>query len=273
MSHFSNNFFPSENFSNIKEIVETFGSHLNIDLQQRGVEFTQLFGPYNHLRESLLEKMPAMTINKINGSSSNGEMMDDELPRISSEKMILNNNNNNTKTNTDTLLDLLGSGDDIISAPMTIPTTNNTAAPASNLLDLLGDIDISTPAMPAIINNNNNNNDITTPVITMSILDDNENTKISESLFNINGSGNAQTGNYDLGLDFLSTTQTNAKITTAFDKNDLLITFATTRKSDYVEVVMTTTNNSMDTLEQYLFQVSDLFCSMCLSSANLSHFD
>lgn len=202
--------------------------------------------------------MPAMTINRINGLSSNGEMLEDEIPRITSEKMIISSSN--IKSNTDTLLDLLGSGDDIISTPMTIPTTNNIVAPASNLLDLLGDIDISTPAIP-VINNNNNNNDLTSPV-TMSILDDNENTKISENLFNLNVSGNPQTGNYDLGLDFLSTapsTESTAKITTAFDKNDLLITFATSRKSDYIEVMMTTTNNSMDTLEQYLFQASCLF--------------
>jgi len=236
-------------------------------LQQRGVEFSQLFGQYSHLRESLLEKMPAMTINKINGTNSNGDIMEDELPRITVEKTV----NNIVKSNTETLLDLLGNGDDIISPPIQT-TLTTTIVPASNLLDLLGDIDISAPAMP-IMNNNNNNNIITSPV-TMSILDDNENTKISESLFSMNGSGvGAQTGNYnDLGLDFLSTptTQitTSAKITTAFDKNDLLITFATTRKSDYVEVIMTTTNNSLDTLEQYLFQVIFL-CCLSIQISNL----
>lgn len=36
-----------------------------MDLQQRGVEFTQLFGTYQHLRPALLEKMPAMQINRL----------------------------------------------------------------------------------------------------------------------------------------------------------------------------------------------------------------
>jgi AP-1 complex subunit gamma-1 len=259
MSHQWGFFF----FSNIKEIVEAFGSHLNIDLQQRGVEFTQLFGAHKHLRESLLEKMPAMTINRINGA--NGEMMDGEVTRSSSsEKVVLNNGN--ARSNTDTLLDLLGSGDDIISStPMTIPTSIPApAAATSNLLDLLGDIDLSAPTMPVL---NNNNNSIITSPVTVSILDDNENTKIPDvsTMFNINGSvgGGAQTNNsnYDLGLDFLSsptsqnTTTTSAKVITVFDKNDLVITFATSRQGDHVEVVMSTTNNSMDTLEQYLFQV------------------
>lgn len=235
-----------------------FGSHLNIDLQQRSIEFSQLFGPYNNLRESLLEKMPAMTISKINGTNANGEVEIDSV----SEKLVLNNNNNNTsKSNTDTLLDLLAGDDIIMTTPTaTVPTTSAPAA-SNDLLDLLGGIDISmsTQSVPVVSLNNNNN--LSSP-ITMSIFDDNENTKLPSdgSIFNINGGSGAQVsgGNYDLGLDFLSspTTTTSAKLTTVFDKNDLLITFANSKQGDSIQVMMTTTNNSMDTLEQYLFQVN-----------------
>lgn len=55
----------------IQALITSFGSHLNVDLQQRGVEFTQLFGSYKHLRPPLLEKMPPMQISRI--SSRNGE--------------------------------------------------------------------------------------------------------------------------------------------------------------------------------------------------------
>lgn len=222
---------------------------MNIDLQQRGVEFTQLFGSYNHLREALLEKMPAMTINRMNGSNGNGEVEATEI-HVPIEKAA-----SNGRSNTDTLLDLLGSGDDIImSAPAVVPS-NPAAATTSNLLDLLGDIDLSTPAVPVMLSNNNNN--ILTSPVTMSILDDNENTKIPDGpVFGLNG-GSGQ-GNYDLGLDFLapSTTTTTAKIVTAYDKNDLLVQLAAVNQADHQQIVMTTTNNSMDTLEQYLFQVS-----------------
>lgn len=55
-----------------------------MDLQQRGVEFTQLFGHYKHLRPPLLEKMPAMQISRI--SSQNGESgggsFDDNSPDV-----------------------------------------------------------------------------------------------------------------------------------------------------------------------------------------------
>lgn len=224
---------------------------MNIDLQQRGVEFTQLFGSYNHLREALLEKMPAMTINRMNGSNGNGEVEPTEI-HVPIEKVATNG-----RSNTDTLLDLLGSGDDIImSAPAAVPSNPAAAATTSNLLDLLGDIDLSTPAVQPVMLSNNNNNILTSPV-TMSILDDNENTKIPDgSVFSLNG-GSGQ-GNYDLGLDFLAplTTTTTAKIVTAYDKNDLLVQLATVDQADHLQIIMTTTNNSMDTLEQYLFQVS-----------------
>lgn len=198
--------------------------------------------------------MPAMTISRINGASANGEVEIDN----SSEKLVLNNNiTNASKSNTDALLDLLAGDDIIMSTPTaTVPTTSAPAA-SNDLLDLLGGIDISTPSVPIVSMNNNNN--LSSP-ITMSIFDDNENTKIPSdgSIFNING-GSAQMsgGNYDLGLDFLSspTTTTSSKIITVFDKNDLLITFANSKQGDSIQVMMTTTNNSLDTLEQYLFQV------------------
>lgn len=184
----------------------------------------------------------------MNGANGNGEAEVLEL-HVPSEKAV-----NNGRSNTDTLLDLLGSGDDIImSAPAAVPS-NSVPASTSNLLDLLGDIDLSAPAAPIMTSNNNNNN-LTSP-ITMSILDDNENTKIPDGpVFGLNG-GSAP-GNYDLGLDFLApSTTTAAKIVTAYDKNDLLVQLATVNQSDHMQIIMTTTNNSMESLDQYLFQVS-----------------
>jgi AP-1 complex subunit gamma-1 len=250
-------------------------------LQQRGVEFSQLFGTYNNLRESLLERMPAMTINKMNGSNANGDIIEETLS-VNSEK-VANNNNINTKSNTDALLDLLGSGDDIIMTSNTpaVALTNSSSSIAlssapiasNNLLDLLGDLDLNTTTQSNPVMNNNNT--LTSPINnTMSILDDNDNTNISDNstIFNVNGGNGAKkTGsNYDLGLDFLTysaistmttslaaTNMLSANTITAFDKNDVVVTLSSQRQNDYVQIVMNTTNNSMDTLEQYLFQVSN----------------
>lgn len=56
-------------FSEIKCIIDAFGSHLDIDLQQRSVEFSQLFKAHNNLRPALLEKMPPMQITRVNQNS------------------------------------------------------------------------------------------------------------------------------------------------------------------------------------------------------------
>lgn len=222
----------------------------------------QLFGPYNHLRESLLEKMPAMTINRMNGANGNGE---NEITEI--QMPVEKATSTVAKSNTDTLLDLLGSGDDIIMSTPSIVSSNPAPAATNNLLDLLGDIDLSTPAAPVMSNNNNN---VLTSPLTMSILDSNENSKLPDvSVFGLNG-GSAP-ANYDLGLDFLAPpTTTASKIVTAYDKNDILVQLASINQSDHQQIIMTTTNNSLETLEQYLFQVS-LFSLTKLSLQYIIH--
>lgn len=229
---------------------------MNIDLQQRGVEFAQLFGSHNHLRESLLEKMPAMAINRINGANGNGEIETPEIS-VSVEKPA-----SSARSNTDTLLDLLGSGDDIIMSAPAAVSSNAVPASTSNLLDLLGDIDLSAPVATIPVMMSNNNNNLTSPFT--SILDDNENTKIPEgSVFGLNGGSSAPV-NYDLGLDFLAPSNTTAsKIITAYDKNDLLVQLSTFNQSDHMQIIMSTTNNSTDSLEQYLFQVRRDSVKLC----------
>lgn len=61
--------------STIETIITSFGCHLNVELQQRGVEFTQLFRQHAHLRPALLEKMPAMqkATNRNNNNSPETE--------------------------------------------------------------------------------------------------------------------------------------------------------------------------------------------------------
>ncbi|XP_020802120.1 AP-1 complex subunit gamma-1 isoform X2 [Drosophila serrata] len=108
----------------IQALITSFGSHLNVDLQQRGVEFTQLFGHYKHLRPPLLEKMPAMQISRI--SSQNGESgggsFDDNSPDVIENGVegagngggghsLIESNMNTLGDNTNILLDLLGSTD------------------------------------------------------------------------------------------------------------------------------------------------------------------
>ena len=50
--------FPGGSTPKIQEIIDAFGSHVEVDLQQRGVEFSQLFRKYSGMRTALLEPMP-----------------------------------------------------------------------------------------------------------------------------------------------------------------------------------------------------------------------
>ncbi|XP_022208943.2 AP-1 complex subunit gamma-1 isoform X3 [Drosophila obscura] len=161
----------------VQALITSFGSHLNVDLQQRGVEFTQLFGHYKHLRPALLEKMPAMQISRI--SSQNGESggsFDDNSPDVIENGVeggggnvgvgvghsLIESNMNMLGDNTNILLDLLGSTDLSAGASDLVTATdlsnavhkknsrnaNDVGVAVSNnqdLLDLL-DLDMTAPA-------------------------------------------------------------------------------------------------------------------------------
>ena len=49
-----------------------FGCHLNVELQQRGVEFSQLFTRHDSLRPALLERMPPMEARSSGRGLTNG---------------------------------------------------------------------------------------------------------------------------------------------------------------------------------------------------------
>ncbi len=58
-----------------RNIVAAFGSHLNIDLQQRAVEFGVLCRSYDHLRGPILERMPPIPSDRLNKRSAvNGDI-------------------------------------------------------------------------------------------------------------------------------------------------------------------------------------------------------
>jgi len=55
-------------------IVTAFGSHLNVDLQQRAVEFGALCRSFDHLKGPILERMPPIPSDRLNKRGlTNGE--------------------------------------------------------------------------------------------------------------------------------------------------------------------------------------------------------
>ena len=63
----------------IQEIIDAFSCHMEIDLQQRGVEFSQLFTKHQGMRSALLEPMPPMERESTNNNANN------EQPTINGE--------------------------------------------------------------------------------------------------------------------------------------------------------------------------------------------
>ena len=131
----------------IQRIIETFGSHLDADLQQRGVEFGQLFRGQAGMRSQLLEPMPVLEREKTLGEGqANG-------PAVA-----VRENGGPTVAPADTqpssgLMDLLGL-DDGSSSSLLSPGPS-AAAPSTALDDILGlslsETSGSGPGLPSLL--------------------------------------------------------------------------------------------------------------------------
>ncbi|XP_035208800.1 LOW QUALITY PROTEIN: AP-1 complex subunit gamma-1-like [Stegodyphus dumicola] len=126
----------------VKRFLDIFGTNVNVELQQRAIEFSSLFRKYNHLRPSLLEHMPAMESKSSNNVAiQNGDITEEDL---FSNAIKENKENQKNVEDSSVLLDLLsGSTNNTtfepeISAPeVKLPSVNG-----PDLLDLLGGLDL-----------------------------------------------------------------------------------------------------------------------------------
>ncbi|XP_043935483.1 AP-1 complex subunit gamma-1 [Protopterus annectens] len=134
----------------IKKIVSVYGSSIDVELQQRAVEYNALFKRYDHMRSALLERMPVMEKTTANGPTdiiqTNGEVEPGLLearPTPSVPQPVSQAND---------LLDLLG-GNDVTPVIQTAVVTKPASA-GGELLDLLGDLNLSgvpaPTAMPSV---------------------------------------------------------------------------------------------------------------------------
>ncbi|XP_053948728.1 AP-1 complex subunit gamma-1 isoform X1 [Anastrepha ludens] len=294
----------------IQALITSFGSHLNVDLQQRGVEFTQLFGTYKNLRPPLLEKMPPMQISRI--SSQNGESSgsyDDNSPDliengigIGDEQIGKESNMNTMGDNTNILLDLLGGAD--LSSPTATDLSNSVAVQKKNtknanetsnnqaILDLL-DLDISAGTTNTATNMNNVlgldlSGGVSAPTIPTATAATNGNDLANIMSLSGNGGGGGVGSGIGVGgllgsnsiLSQPGAISGNALLSelaapianvappnniavppqgptlTVLDKNGLLVQLVPVRSNDCLQIFMTTTNNSANTLEQYVFQAA-----------------
>uniref|UniRef100_F6UVW5 AP-1 complex subunit gamma n=1 Tax=Xenopus tropicalis TaxID=8364 RepID=F6UVW5_XENTR len=134
----------------IKKVVSIYGSSIDVELQQRAVEYNALFKKYDHMRPALLERMPIMEKALTNGPTDLAQTNGETDPAVIDSKPVQSIQQPSSQAND--LLDLLG-GNDI---QLVIPTAHPTkpASVGGELLDLLGDLNLSgtpaaVPQMPA----------------------------------------------------------------------------------------------------------------------------
>uniref|UniRef100_A0A665X2T6 AP-1 complex subunit gamma n=1 Tax=Echeneis naucrates TaxID=173247 RepID=A0A665X2T6_ECHNA len=124
----------TDNVDRIRSIVSIYGSCIDVELQQRAVEYNALFKKYDHMRAAVLERMPV--IEKNSPGHTNGESAGEALKEVQPAKVkqgdsLLPQQPANQVTNDDT-------------APSLPSNTASTAG--GDLLDLLGGFEPTPPA-------------------------------------------------------------------------------------------------------------------------------
>uniref|UniRef100_A0A671QUF4 AP-1 complex subunit gamma n=1 Tax=Sinocyclocheilus anshuiensis TaxID=1608454 RepID=A0A671QUF4_9TELE len=129
----------TDNVDRIRSIVSIYGSCIDLELQQRAVEYNALFKKYDHMRAAVLERMPVMGKNSpghTNGDTS-GE---NKEPDPSKPKPVEAGLLSEPASQVCDLLDLLG-GTDTPLQPNPAPTSTPTTTSSTDLLDLLGGLE------------------------------------------------------------------------------------------------------------------------------------
>ncbi|XP_069020468.1 AP-1 complex subunit gamma-like 2 [Embiotoca jacksoni] len=147
----------TDNVDRIRSIVSIYGSCIDVELQQRAVEYNALFKKYDHMRAAVLERMPV--IEKNSPGHTNGESAGEVVREIPAVKVkpgdaLLPQQPANQVCD---LLDLLGASEE---PPRPGPAAGGAApAPAAggssssaggDLLDLLGGLEPA-PLTPATV--------------------------------------------------------------------------------------------------------------------------
>ncbi|KAG8144285.1 putative AP-1 complex subunit gamma protein [Naja naja] len=124
----------------IKKVVSIYGSSIDVELQQRAVEYNALFKKYDHMRSALLERMPVLEKLAANGPTDVTQPNGEAEPTILETKPPLSSLPPASQAND--LLDLLGSND--ITPVISTAPSSKAASAGGELLDLLGDLNPTT---------------------------------------------------------------------------------------------------------------------------------
>jgi len=251
----------------IRHVINEYVTSVQVELQQRSVEYDTVFRKYDHLRPGLLERMPAIKDNPQNPEEFNSIPNGDVTP---STEAIKGPEPQQPKQEADSLLDLLGSTD-VTSAAPAAPASYPTLVPASTgggVMDLLGDLDMGAPST-----NINSTPDVaqmqsipagTGPGATMDLADL-IGGPVSQPIVNSTPSIPASVGIPPMPGQFSSipamvSPASGIPQITAFAKNGLLIKFdfekVPDNPSNIVAISMTATNSQPSPMTDFVFQAA-----------------
>ncbi|TNM98096.1 hypothetical protein fugu_014342 [Takifugu bimaculatus] len=136
----------TDNVDRIRSVVSIYGSCIDVELQQRAVEYNALFKKYDHMRAAVLERMPVIekTSGQSNGVSSGESVKDNQPVKVMPGESLLPQPPADQVCD---LLDLLGdSGENqqasLVGAVPAAALVSSTATTAGgDLLDLLGGLE------------------------------------------------------------------------------------------------------------------------------------
>ncbi|XP_017752902.1 PREDICTED: AP-1 complex subunit gamma-1 isoform X11 [Eufriesea mexicana] len=217
----------------IRQIIDTFGSNLHIELQQRGIEFSQLFRKYDHLRPALLERMPPMETARPQANGIIG-MVNGEPESEEEKSSVLETNT--PPSDSSALLDLLGTTDLGITPSVSnknLAANSTTIVNNNDLLDLLGSLDLNAPTSTSTLSQAQTPSQIFNPTNTTNFLVD--------------------------GLLNSSSLQNDTLNMIVLDKAGLKITFRLERPPDIADLLiinMSAQNSGNAILTDFLFQAA-----------------
>lgn len=245
---------PQENTS-IQQVVSAFGSHLNIELQQRGIEYNQLFTKHGAMRGPLLERMPPFDGAK--KSKDDTTVITNGVDVESPEETL----NNNTKESQESsaLLDLLGGMESTDVEPVAPAVNNNiiiennlpkppTTGMNADILDLLGGLDSGT-SVPSPISAVPGLSDPTAGGLPASSL-------ILDNLLN-NTNTTSIPANSMLNNAIPQTTAASSlPSVNAYDKNGIKIDMTFEKQESVIMVNLNVSNKTETQVTDFLFQAA-----------------
>jgi AP-1 complex subunit gamma-1 len=217
----------------LRRLMLNYQTNLDIEVQQRAVEYGNLFG-YDEVKKGVLERMPPPEIReeqRVLGEAT--KKRHSKVPAKKKPSQI---------TEQDMLLDLMG-GDSSMPSVDTSATMNGSANNADLLADILGGTSVSSPTSASPVANGSSQNNMS------SIMD----------LFDSGSSSTpqpqvqrpqAQTSSSNDLFGGMSSPppqqqqQSSAPTHSAYDKNDLSVTFTVQRSAQAVQILARFKNQS-----------------------------